>query len=106
MPFKPQISEPAVFGMLDLDLENVPTDPEKAVVEVLGVPQGFCLVRLSVFRELPPPWFVTKENYLRNRRDGATQDLYFSLRCVQAGKRLGIDRRVIVGHKGADGVVY
>ncbi len=22
MPFKPQISEPAVFGMLDLDLEN------------------------------------------------------------------------------------
>lgn len=76
------------------------------VVEVLGIPMGCALWKLSLFRELPPPWFVTKQNEYRARRNGTTQDLYFSQRCIEAGKRLGIDRRVHVGHKDADGAVY
>jgi hypothetical protein len=101
--FKPLdlASIPDCAACLDASVEN-----HAHVVETLGIPMGCAIWKLSLFRELEAPWFVTKQNELRARRNGATQDLYFSQRCIEAGKRLGIDRRVYVGHKAADGTVY
>jgi len=73
--------------------------------EVNGVAMGFTLWRMSVFKEFPPPWFVT----VNEVGDGKsmTQDLYFCERLRRAGKRLCVDLRVHVGHMDVtDGTVY
>lgn len=69
------------------------------IVPCNGIAQGCSLYRMNLFKELPPPWFVTTA--------GSTQDLYFCSNAVRAGKRFAVDCRVRVGHLDIQsGVVF
>jgi hypothetical protein len=81
-------------------------------VEVNGLPMGFTLFKMDLFREMPAPWFRTVNEYVRagdrivGRRQ-ATHDLDFCERARTAGKRFAVDCGVKVGHLDvATGVVY
>jgi len=81
-----------------------PRDVEKAlekgtVVEVNGIAMGCAVWRMELFREFPPPWFVTVNELIPEQGvKCVTQDLYFCERLRRGGKRLGVDLRVHVGH--------
>jgi hypothetical protein len=78
------------------------------VMEVNGIAMGCSLYRLDLFRELPPPWFVTVADVVEGKGAmGFTQDLYFCQRAKLAGKKFGVDFRCRVGHLDiASGTVY
>lgn len=79
------------------------------VMEVNGIAMGCALWRMDLFREIPPPWFVTLSDIIPEKGGSAafTQDLYFCERAKKAGKRFGVDFRVKVGHLDINtGIVY
>jgi hypothetical protein len=78
------------------------------IMEVNGIAMGCALWRMDLFRQIPPPWFVTVSDVVEGKGPMAyTQDLYFCQRARQAGKRFAVDFRVKVGHLDVDsGVVY
>lgn len=77
------------------------------IVECLGVAQGCVLYRMGLFKEIPPPWYVTVNDVVDGGAKAMTQDLYFAERCIKAGKRFAVDMRVKVGHIDIEsGVVY
>lgn len=95
--------DPAEFartGMLDFR----PLDVRRALaagqlVPVNGIAMGCALWRLSLFRELAPPWFVTVADVVPGKGVMAmTQDLYFCKAAREAGKTFAVDCRVRVGH--------
>lgn len=93
-------------GELRFDV-RADAEPDSGVLDVCGIPMGCALFRLSLFREIPPPWFVTVEDSGRRGMAATTQDIYFSNLCMRAGKHLAVDTRVLVGHKDGDtGKVY
>jgi len=60
---------------------------------------GFTLFKLSIFKKLPKPWFVTKQEW--NPQSGAcgfTQDLYAFSNMAKLGIRVACDTRVKVAH--------
>ena len=64
------------------------------LVECCGTGMGFNLWRISMFKNLPKPWFVTKYD-----KDGmSTQDLAFWQEARKHGYRCAIDCSVLVGH--------
>jgi hypothetical protein len=69
---------------------------------------GCSLWRMSLFKEMPAPWFVTLNEVTDERKIScASQDLYFCERLKRAGKRLAVDLRVHVGHMDVEtGIVY
>ncbi len=85
-------------------LEFAPRDIIEAlkdgnVMEVNGVGMGCTLWRMDVFRQLPPPWFVTVDKAIpATGLMRITQDLYFCERMRRAGMKLAVDLRVGVGH--------
>jgi hypothetical protein len=78
------------------------------VMEVNGIAMGCALWRMDLFRDIPPPWYVTVADVVPGKGiQGFTQDLYFSERAVRSGKRFAVDMRVRVGHLDINtGVVY
>lgn len=68
------------------------------VVECNGIAMGCALWRMELFRQVPPPWFVTVADVVDGTAKGFTQDLYFCEQAKRAGKRFGVDTRVRVGH--------
>lgn len=86
------------------ELEFRPRDIVSAVknghiVPCNGIAMGCSLYRMSMFRDIPRPWFQTTA--------GSTQDLFFCSKAVRAGKRFAVDCRVRVGHLDvASGIVY
>lgn len=85
-------------------IEFKPRDTRDALrnghlMEVNGIAMGCGLWRMDLFRELPPPWFVTVADVIPDKGPMAmTQDLYFCKRAREAGKRFAVDFRVKVGH--------
>jgi hypothetical protein len=78
------------------------------LMPVCGIAMGCALWRMDLFRQIPPPWFVTVADVVPDKGPMAfTQDLYFCERAVRAGKRFAVDFRVRVGHLDvASGIVY
>lgn len=78
------------------------------VMEVSGIAMGCALWRLDLFREVPPPWFVTVADVVPGQGPRImTQDLSFCERATRVGKRFAVDMRVRVGHMDVQtGVVY
>lgn len=78
------------------------------VVEVNGIAMGCAVWRMEIFKEFQPPWFVTVNEHVPFMGTTCvTQDLYFCERLRRAGKRLGVDLRVHVGHIDTEtGEVY
>lgn len=64
---------------------------------------GFNLWRLSMFKEMPKPWFITKAG----TEGVGTQDLAFWGEARKKGYRCAIDCGVLVGHLDpSTGVVW
>lgn len=78
------------------------------IMPVCGIACGCALWRMSLFRELPPPWYVTMNDIVPGKGVvGMTQDLRFSEQLVRAGKRLAVDLRIKVGHLDvASGLIF
>jgi hypothetical protein len=78
------------------------------IVEVNGIGMGFALWRMDLFRDVPPPWFVTTQGIFPNEgMKNYSQDLFFCKRARLSGKRFAVDLRVPVGHIDKEtGVVY
>lgn len=69
------------------------------IMPVNGIAMGCSLYRTQMFRDVPPPWFVTSPN--------STQDLAFCSKAVRLGKTFATDCRVICGHASwAENKVY
>jgi hypothetical protein len=94
-------------------LEFPPLDVRRAlaqgsIVPVNGIAMGCGLWRMDLFRQIPPPWFVTVADVVPDKGVMAmTQDLYFCRRAREAGKTFAVDCRVKVGHLDVStGIVY
>jgi hypothetical protein len=93
-------AEYARTGVLDFR----PRDTREAiaagqVMPVNGIAMGCALWRMSLFREIAPPWYVTMADVVPGKGIvGFTQDLNFCSTAVKAGKRFATDCRVKVGH--------
>ena len=61
-----------------------------AIVPCNGIAMGCSLYRMSMFKDVPRPWFKTSSS--------GTQDLHFCSKAASAGKRFAVDSRVRVGH--------
>lgn len=94
-------------------LEFKPRDVRSAlaagqIMPVCGIAMGCGLWRMDLFREIPPPWFVTVSDVIEGK--GAqcfTQDLHACQKWIQMGKRFAVDMRVKVGHLDvASGIVF
>jgi hypothetical protein len=78
------------------------------IMPVNGIAMGCGLWRMDLFREIPPPWYVTVADIVEGKGVQCfTQDLHFCERAVRAAKRFAVDMRVKVGHLDvASGVVF
>lgn len=78
------------------------------ILPVNGIACGCSLYRMDLFREIPPPWFVTFNDVIEGKGPACmTQDLNFCEKAVRAGKRFAVDMRVRVGHLDpASGIVF
>jgi hypothetical protein len=56
--------------------------PDKGVIPVDAVGFSFCLIKTSVFKTIPPPWFITGVSN--------TEDIYFCIKAKQANPKLKI----------------
>jgi hypothetical protein len=86
-------------------LEFRPRDVRSAVkngwlVPCNGLAMGCTLFRMSLFREIGYPWFVTVSDFAPNSKNVEcfSQDLWFCRKAVQSGKKLACDCRVKVSH--------
>lgn len=79
-----------------------------AIMEVNGIAMGCSLYRLSLFKDIPAPWFVTVGDVLPETGPQVmTQDLFFCRNARKVGKRFAVDMRVRVGHLDINsGIVY
>ncbi len=97
-------------GVLDFRPLDVRRALERGtLVPVNGIAMGCALWRLDLFRQIPPPWFVTVADFVPEKGGvmAMTQDLYFCRRARELGKRFAVDCRVKVGHLDvATGIVY
>ncbi len=101
--------EYARTGVLDFRPRDVREAVKRgAVVECNGIAMGCTLYRMSLFREIEGPWFVTVSDVVPGQGPAAmTQDLYFCERARRKGKRFATDCRVKVGHMDVTtGVVW
>ena len=96
---------PQIWGDVNDPVLNFRPQPPKPgeLVECCGTGMGFNLWRLSMFKEIPKPWFETKCG-----ADGVgTQDLTFWSKARGKGFRCAIDCDCLVGHMDiATGVVW
>jgi hypothetical protein len=77
------------------------------VMPVNGIAMGCALWRVELFKQMPPPWFVTLADVTPEGPKAFTQDLFFCEKAVRAGKTFAVDMRVKVGHLDINtGVVY
>lgn len=93
--------------------------------EVLGIPMGCTLWKMSCFKDVPPPWFMTlsdrallpdgrlvphetlSSEQITDAKKCMTQDLYYCERAVRMGKRFAILPSLRIGHLDVnEGVVY
>lgn len=74
-------------------------EPDGNTQEVYGLPMGFTLFDLSIFDNLPYPWFVTTAQM--------SQDSYFSQLAREAGYQLWCDTSIRCNHVDREtGVIY
>jgi hypothetical protein len=78
------------------------------IMRVNGIAMGCGLWRMDLFRQFPPPWYVTLNDVVPGKGVvGMTQDLSFCQKARLAGKQFGVDMRVKVGHLDPNtGTVY
>lgn len=94
---------PMIYGDPKLPLAFNPQVPRPdQMQECNGLGMGFTLFRMEMFKKLPPPWFVTKQEWSAKGTAAYTQDLYFFEHARKAGMRVASDNSVKVGHYSVD----
>jgi hypothetical protein len=96
-------------GQLDFRPRDIRTALQYGnIMEVNGIAMGCAIWKTSLFREIPPPWFVTVSEFIPDKGSVAqTQDLHFCEKARRAGKKFAVDLRVRVGHMDINtGIVY
>lgn len=94
---KGQGSTPMIYGNPDNSSDFTPQVPiPDTVQQCNGLPMGFTLFNMDMFRKLPQPWFVTDKGIPHDEQ--ATQDLFFFQNAGRAGFKFAVDTRVKVGH--------
>ena len=78
------------------------------MMRVNGIAMGCGLWRMSLFREITSPWYVTLNDMMPGKGVvGMTQDLEFCQKARLRGKTFGVDMRVKVGHLDVEsGIIY
>lgn len=78
------------------------------IMPVNGIAMGCALWKMSLFREIAAPWYMTLNDFIPGQGTvGMTQDLSFCQKAVTSGKRFAVDLRVKVGHLDvASGNIY
>ncbi len=91
---------PMIFGNV-----NEPDDfkPQKPIANTLqpcnGIPMGFTLFKLDMFKKLERPWFRTVgEINEEGAAEANTQDLYLCKKAGKQGFKFAVDNRILVGH--------
>ncbi len=103
---KGECGQPMIYGNpYDMPLNFVPQKPAMEMVQRCnGLGMGFTLFRMSVFKKLEKPWFVTKQDFQYGKGVQCyTQDLYAFERMARAGMKVACDTRIKVGHYDVDG---
>jgi len=104
--------DPAEFkrtGVLDFRPRDVRSALAAGqIMPVNGIAMGCALWRMSMFREVAAPWFVTVNDVVPGKGTQCfTQDLSFCEKAVRTGKRFAVDMRCRVGHLDVNsGTVY
>ncbi len=102
---KGECGQPMCYGNPnESPLNFIPQMPApESLTRCNGLGMGFTLIKLSVFKKIPKPWFVTKQSHDPNKGSKCyTQDLYFFENLAKAGGRVACDSRVKVGHFDAE----
>lgn len=94
--------------------EEITSALEKGhTMEVNGIAMGCGLWKMDLLRSVPPPWFVTVSDIVKDTEGNIlgpqsfTQDLKFCDRAKRLGKKFYVDFRVKVGHLDINsGIVY
>lgn len=100
---KGEFGKPMAYGRTDIFPVNfAPFEPPpNAVTPVRGMGMGFCLFKMSIFKNLnlPRPYFQTLQKYTEGvGSQSFTQDLKFAEVAGQHGVKICVDTRVRVGH--------
>jgi hypothetical protein len=81
----------------DHSLRDMPDEP--GLLEVNAIPMGVALWRLSMFKDMPKPWF--------GETPLVTQDIFFCKKAREAGYRFLVDCSLSAGHLNVEtGNVY
>lgn len=72
--------------------------PKGDFYEVEGVPTGFMLINLKVFKKLPHPWFFWEVDSLGQTVTG--EDFWFCTRAREKGYEVWVDLSIPVKHVG------
>jgi len=98
---KGESGQPMIYGNPnETPLNFVPQIPiPETLQHCNGLGMGFTLFRMSVFKRLEKPWFVTAQSFDPNKGSKCyTQDLYAFENMAKAGMKVACDTRVKVGH--------
>lgn len=102
---KGEAGQPMIYGNPNVQpLNFVPQQPIPDMIQRCnGLGMGFTLFRMSLFKKMPKPWFVTKQSFDQGKGVQCyTQDLYFFEQLAKAGGKVACDTRVKVGHFDAE----
>jgi hypothetical protein len=95
---KGEAGVPQIWGDINDPVMNFrPQAPKPGeLVECWGLGMGFCIYRLSMFKDpkIEKPWFKTVQDHTGT----GSQDLVFWGKARGAGYRCGVDCDVLVGH--------
>ena len=81
-------------------LEPPSLPPDGSLVEVIYSGFGFLLIKKGVFETIKYPWFEPQHMQLTETIvDFASEDVSFCLKARQAGYKIYVDPRVVVGHE-------
>jgi hypothetical protein len=84
-----------VTGQLELAgfewVDDVTDEPDLIPADFCGVP--IAMIARKVFEKIPSPWFNLTHEGAR-----VTHDVYFAIKCKEAGFQVYVDKRIDCGH--------
>ena len=90
---------PMIFGNPEDPTDFKPQVPQPGKLQqanALGM--GFNLFKLDMFRQIPRPWFKTREEVTEGNSIANTQDIYFYKKAAEQGFKFACNTDILVGH--------
>ena len=86
----------------------VPPMVAEGIQPCLGLPTGFTLYKMEIFKDprVPKPWFRTNSPYEVGKPKSPHDDQYFFENIHKAGYKVACDTRVKIGHLDANDIVW